>query len=157
MSGFRLSSLLRVRRLQEDIAAGESGGARVRATAAHRTAAERHRDLALHTFDHQVDAGSFHAAVAARSARSSLYVESAAFASRADAEAEVARAAWQARHREVLPLERLEERHDEAAAQEELAAEQLVLDERATTGFSSRPRSADGESDLDLPADETDR
>jgi flagellar protein FliJ len=126
---FRLTSLLRVRSLQQDIAAAGAGSAAARAGAARRASAERQDELALSGFAAHGDARTFAAAVAARSASTHRYVESLALAGELDTRSAQARADWVAARRRTVPLEKLQERSDAADAVEDLRAEQAVLDE----------------------------
>jgi hypothetical protein len=134
---FRLAPLLRVRRLQADAAAAAAGAASARATAAQQTAAERRADLAATQAPQVGDEWLFRATIAARSARSSMFTESLAFAAVQEEAAVGARGEWAEARRAVRTLERLEERHLAAQVAAQLAAEQLVLDEHA--GRSRRP------------------
>jgi flagellar FliJ protein len=123
---FTLAGLLRLRRLQEDESAGRLVRARSRASelAAQRTHV---RDSLVE--DEAVSIESLHAISAARASTSSmladlknLEVEQSAEVQRAASEHAAARA-------QTLALEKLEERHAEQQAAEELRAEQTVLDE----------------------------
>ncbi len=141
---FRLASLLRVRRLQSDVAAGASAAAAARAAAAHRAAGDRRAELAGSAAPHVADQWQFRSAVAARSARSSLLTESLAFAGEQDQGAAQARAAAVTARRAVRGLELLEERHLQEQTAAQLAHEQRLLDEHAGRTAADAPHPAPG-------------
>lgn len=128
---FRLAGLLRFRKLQEDQAAAELGranGETARARAHARAAAEA---LGAHAVPGAVDVQAFRAALAGRAAlRTDMDVATALVANAARA-AKEQEDVWKAARARSLPLEKLEERHAERVAQDELAADQLVIDEAA--------------------------
>jgi len=141
---FRLAALLRVRRLQEEVAAAEAAAAAHRAAAASRLAAERRGELADARPPQQADEWQFRTAVAARSARTSMLTESLAFAEVHGRAAALARGEWSTARSAVRGLERLEERSLAAQAAERLAAEQVLLDEHATRPPGSGPLASPG-------------
>ena len=129
---FRLAGLLRFRRLQEDQAAAELG--RANGETARARAQARNAALALgsHSIDGTVAVTAWHAALAGRAAlRTDMDVATALVASAARVAAE-REAEWKAARARSLPLEKLEERHAERVAEQELAADQIVIDEAAS-------------------------
>lgn len=131
MAVFGLAGLLRIRRLKEERAAYEMVRARSRAS---ELAGERHQLLdQLTDHAHEArDVRGIHALSAARASTSTMLMELEALAQTqqrlvAEAEAEHQRA-----RREVRTVEKLEERHDAEQREEDLRAEQGVLDELAS-------------------------
>lgn len=127
---FPLAGLLRLRHAQEDQAAAALAAAneRLRDAADARVAARRTLD------DPQAevtDAAVLSAVAAARAATRGMLEELAGVEATRRAAADQARAAHHEARRAAIGLEKLEERHDEREAGEELRAEQLVLDEVA--------------------------
>lgn len=142
---FRLAGLLRFRKLQEDQAAGELGRANAQAQRARDTARRAAEALGQHTTPDSVNVTAWQAGIASRAAlRTEVDVANALVAT-AQREVDERDALWRAAHARSVPLEKLEERHEEAAAQAELAADQLVIDEAA-----GRARPAQ---DVDSPED----
>jgi flagellar FliJ protein len=131
VSGFRLAALMRVRRLQEDVAAGRAVAAAAQVTAAEEVVVERTLALGSSAPPASADESTWRAAVAARTALSSLLTESRGLAAARADDAVRARAEWAAARTRVRPLERLAERHAREVAEEEVRAEQLLLDEHA--------------------------
>lgn len=125
---FSLAGLLRLRRLREDEAAGQLLRARSRASelAAQRTHV---RDALLP--DEATSVESIHAISAARASTSSMLADLRNLEVEQAAEVERARVAHATARQATLALEKLEERHSEAAAAAELHAEQAALDELA--------------------------
>ena len=139
---FRLASLLRVRRLEEDRAAGVLAAANRRRVEA---AARRWQDetaLAVSGLPNHSDELHWQAAVASRAALGGLLTESAAVAVMASQQAGIAERAWSAARTRAVVLEKLELRHDLAEQVEELRVEQLLLDEVATRGAALRAKAA---------------
>jgi flagellar protein FliJ len=131
MAVFGLAGLLRIRRLKEERAAHEMVRARSRAS---ELASERHQLLdQLDDHAHEArDVRGIHALSAARASTSSLLADLEALAltqQRLVAEAEEQH---RAARREVRTVEKLEERHEVEQREEDLRAEQTVLDELAT-------------------------
>lgn len=130
MADFSLAGLLRLRRRQEDQAAGTLLRARSRASelAAQRTGV---RDAML---EQPEDVGSIEALsaiAAARASTSSMLADLRGLQVEQDAEVERARAAHDKARAARIALEKLEIRHAEEQAAAELRAEQTVLDELA--------------------------
>jgi len=141
MSGFRLAALLRVRKLQQDAAAGRAGAAAAQARTAEAAVEHRRTALASSGLPEGGDELVWRATVAGRAALSSLLTTSRALAEERARDAVQAQAEWAGARREVRPLERLLERHREVEAAEELRAEQVLLDEHASRSGAGEARS----------------
>lgn len=141
MAEFSLSGLLRLRRRQENDAAGSLLRARSRASelAAQRTGV---RDALLDQSDEPTSIESVHAISAARASTSSMLADLHGLEREQSAEVDRAAAEHAAARARRIALEKLEERHAAAQAAEALRAEQLVLDELA--GRPTRTRRAEG-------------
>lgn len=129
---FRLAGLLRVRKLQEEQAAAELGRAVGSREQARARAAQAGQELSGHNTPTNVDIATWRAVLAARTAlHQNVLLATAAVdtAQRAVTEREDE---WQAARVRAVPLEKLEEKHDERMAEEDLHTEQLELDEAAT-------------------------
>jgi flagellar protein FliJ len=130
--GFRLSSLLRARQAQEDVAKGAVARARRAQEAARRAAAAG--EAALHDTTRPMT-GTAHAIIAAISAQRAMAAGLAAARQtvldserhHADSMAELAAAASRRR-----TVERLAERHTEDLQRADLVAEQRAIDEIAS-------------------------
>ncbi|WP_210479808.1 flagellar FliJ family protein [Naasia sp. SYSU D00948] len=130
MADFSLAGLLRLRRRQEDQAAGALLRARSRASelAAQRTGV---REAML---EHPEEAGSIealHAIAAARASTSSMLADLRSLQVEHEAEVDRAAAAHEKARAARIALEKLETRHAEAQIAAELRGEQAVLDELA--------------------------
>ena len=125
---FRLAGLLRLRRLEEDRAAG----ALAVANAERRSADERRTAAAGRLAASSLDDGDFSAAVAGRAALFGAYAESTAYLAIAQQRAAEAGSTWTDARRSVRMLDKLAERHAATEEAEQLRAEQLLLDETAT-------------------------
>ena len=149
MAEFRLASLLRVRRLEEDRAASVLAAANARRA----ETAERHRQdtdaLATSELPRRTDELHWHAAVACRAALSGILVESTAVAQLTAQHAATAEQAWSAARTRAVVLEKLEDRHRQALEVEELRVEQLHLDEVAARAAQLQARAATGREDTD--------
>ncbi|MCU1570971.1 MAG: hypothetical protein JWR33_1712 [Naasia sp.] len=134
MAEFNLAGLLRLRRRQENEAAGGLLRARSRASelAAQRTGV---RDALLDQTDAPASIESVHAISAARASTSSMLADLHSLEREQGAEVDRAATSHAAARARRIALEKLEERHAAARATEVLRAEQLVLDELA-----GRPR-----------------
>ncbi len=130
MPDFSLSGLLRLRRRQEDQAAGHLLRARSRASelAAQRTGV---RDAMLEQPDEAGSIETLHAIAAARASSSSMLADLQTLQLEQDAEVELARAAHEKARAARMALEKLEKRYAEEQASADLRAEQAVLDELA--------------------------
>lgn len=127
MAGFRLSSLLKVRRIQEDQAAAELTQARQSARRVQRRAADERELLE--------DLGGQAALAAAGIARASAarqLAEIRAAQQVADGEVEAAEKALTLARQSLRSVELLKERHDENRRALEARAEQHLLDELAS-------------------------
>lgn len=128
---FPLTGLLRLRRLQEDQAAGELAAAHKNA-AAH-TARQRQARLDLDGTSSEVrDSSALLAVAAARASARSMLAGLEAMSAEHRTAVDHARDEFAKAKLEAAGLEKLEGRHLEAAAAEELHAEQIVLDELAS-------------------------
>ncbi|SDC84661.1 flagellar FliJ protein [Sanguibacter gelidistatuariae] len=131
---YRLAGLLRLRKLQEDQAASDLAVA----NAARRAALDRQSAaegaLADHGFDPVTDVGAWRSAIASRVALRGLVLEASVAAEVAATEVNQRELAWADARRRAIPLEKLEERHEETEKIEDLRQEQIVLDEIASRG-----------------------
>lgn len=131
---FRLAGLLRLRRLEEDRAAGALAAAN-----AERHRASEHRVATAERIARStLDDDDFSAAVAGRAALFGVYAESTAFLALAQERAAEAGVAWTGARRAVRMLDKLEDRHTAAEEAAGLRAEQLLLDETATRQATTR-------------------
>lgn len=129
---FRLAGLLRLRKLQEEQAAAELGRANGRREREQSRSRKARRDLADHAFEPGAELPAWRATVAARSAlRQNVQLASAAVVS-AQQEVTEREAEWNQTRVRAVPLEKLEEKHAERVAFEDLRVEQIQLDEAAT-------------------------
>ncbi len=142
MTPFRLASLLRLRRAQEDQVAGELAfAARARLNASER--AVRQRDaLGSHRTPASCTSIAWTASVAARAALSTASIEARSDEIEAEVVASEAMSAWHEARRRSTALEHLETRHAEAVVREQRRAEQLRLDEH-TAAITGRQRGED--------------
>lgn len=127
MSAFRLTGLLRLRRLEEERAAAVLAQAN-----AERTQARRRRDEDVDRLTTtSLDERDFTIAVAGRAALFGLYAESTAYLALATERAERAGIEWSGARTAVRMIDKLAERHAATEETEQLRAEQLLLDETA--------------------------
>lgn len=137
---FPLTGLLRLRRLQEDQAAGRLAAAHN--TAAAHTARQRQARMDLDGTSSEVtDSSALLAVAAARASARSMLAGLETLSAGHRAAVDLARDEFAKAKLETAGLEKLEDRHAEAAAAEELQAEQLVLDELAS---AARHRTSKG-------------
>jgi flagellar protein FliJ len=131
---FPLAGLLRLRKLEEDQSASTLSRARVQAAEqSHRSRSAR---AAFADSDSGATSPAMLAAIAAsRASAVTMFAELTELERQHDMEVELARVAHERAHARALGLEKLEERHDEAVAAEELRAEQIVLDELAARAW----------------------
>lgn len=130
MAVFGLAGLLRIRRLKEERAAHELVRARSRAA---ELAHERH-ELIDQLSDHGHDARDVRgiaAISAARASTSTMLADLEALAMSQRRAVDGAETLHRAARREVRTVEKLEERHVDAARADEQRAEQTALDELA--------------------------
>lgn len=133
MAGFRLASLLKVRRIQEDQAAAELTQARQSARRVQRRAADERELLE--------DLGGQSALAAAGIARASAARQLAEIRSAqqvADGEVEAAERALTLARQSLRSVELLKERHDENLRGLQARAEQHLLDELASAQHARR-------------------
>ncbi|PPL15260.1 hypothetical protein GY24_14640 [Microterricola pindariensis] len=137
---FALDGLLRLRRLEQDEAAGSLAAANAgrHESAAREAAARAGLGESLATPD-TLDA--LHGIAAARASARSMVAELGAVTLERQRRAEEAQQEYSAARRNTLSLEKLAARHAETVAGEELHAEQIVLDELAGTAWQ---RQAEG-------------
>ena len=129
---FRLASLLRLRKITEDDAAARLGAAsasRMRADAQRTRAVE---ELCGHQLGSDVGVSTWRASAAARAALRQNLLAATALSVTAAARVAERETEWQAARARSVPLEKLEERHDERVVTEDLRLEQIELDEVAS-------------------------
>lgn len=142
---FSLTGLLRLRRLQEDQAAGQLASAHKKA-AAHSVRQRQARMDLDGTSSEVTDSSALLAVAAARASARSMLAGLEAMSAEHRTAVDHARDAFAKAKLAAAGLEKLEGRHLEAAAAEELQAEQIVLDELA-----SAARHRNGKGDLLCP------
>jgi flagellar FliJ protein len=133
---FSLAGLLRLRRIREDQAAGglAAANARVRENAAQ-TAEVRSQ---LGGADQEVsNTAALHAVSTARASARSMLAELNALAVLRQTAADESAAEFAAARSQSVRIEKLELRHGELVAQQDLRAEQAVLDEVASRSWFS--------------------
>jgi flagellar FliJ protein len=140
MAAFRLASLLRVRRLEEDRAASVLGAANARRTESAERRRQDAEQLATSELPRRTDELYWHAAIASRAALGGLLAESTAVAQLTARQASTAEQAWSVARTRAVVLEKLEDRHREAVEAEDLRLDQLLLDEVATRAAGLRAR-----------------
>lgn len=128
---FRLASLLRVRKLQEDEAASRLANANRDVSEARERTARASARLAGSTLDGSVPVGVWHAITASRAAMRRELEDAQSLVSVSCATRDDAERAWLEARGRVRTFERLEEQHDAQVAADELAEEQKALDEAA--------------------------
>jgi len=128
---FRLASLLRVRRLQEDEAAAALASANRAAAEARQRSARASARLAGAALDDSVPVGVWQAITAARATMRRELEDAEALVHASRAVCAEAERAWLAARTRVKTFERLEEQHAALVAAAELAEEQKALDEAA--------------------------
>ena len=127
-AAFNLAGLLRLRQLQEDLAAASVSAARGReAVGVARSRRIRH-ELSHTTIDSE-DYLSLSSIAASRASTATLLAELGEVDRLNKAEVERAAERHAAAHRTKKGIEKLEERFEEAASAEELRREQYVLDD----------------------------
>ena len=142
---FPLAGLLRLRHIQQDEAAGKLAAANSRVQD-NETRRDRARAL-LHTGAHTpTSAASMNAMAAARASSRSMLSDLDALGQGHLATLALAQTAFDAARAEAIGLEKLEARHIAAVAAADLHAEQIVLDEIASTRWH-RDQAAHDESD----------
>lgn len=134
MSAFRLSGLMRFRKLQEDQAAADLASANASRRRADARRAAATRELTVHEFQTDLGVAVFRASVASRAALRSFATEASVAVEVAATEVQQRELAWSDARKRSVPLEKLSERHAERESIEDLRAEQLALDEIAGRG-----------------------
>lgn len=131
---FALGGLLRLRRLEQDQAAGglAAANAGTRESAAREAAA---RSVLSESTVAAGSLGAMHGIAAARASSRSMVAELSAVTAERRRRAEEAQQEYSAARKNTLSLEKLAFRHSEAEALLELQAEQIVLDELAGTAW----------------------
>ena len=129
---FPLAGLLRVRALAEDTAAAELASARREERAARDRASLTAEALGSARPPGEADLAAWQAAVAARVALSSLLTEDVERVRGAEQTVGRRQEDWTAARIRTRAVERLRDRHDAAAREQEEHAEQAVLDEVAS-------------------------
>lgn len=131
---FALSGLLRLRKLEQDQAAGTlaSANARRHESAAREAAARVGLSESAVTPE---TLGALHGIAAARSSARSMMAELGAVTAERQRRADEAQQEYSAARMQTMSLEKLAVRHEQTQAQEELHAEQIVLDELAGTAW----------------------
>ena len=125
---FSLEGLLRLRKLQEDQAAGQVSTARARAAAV--AARKKFAENSLATLiSPGIDSEQLRWTAAARASSASTLAELDALESEWALRMEDARQRHAAAHGKAVGLEKLEARHNAAVESESLHAEQVALDE----------------------------
>lgn len=140
---FPLAGLLRLRRIEDEIAAGELAVANTRARDL-RSIQDRARRHLEGFGGEAASVTELRAIAAGRLAASARLSELTAFVDVADGEAAHAAAVHREARTRLRGLENLEARHVAETSAEELRAEQLVLDEFATVRAASLSRTGLG-------------
>ena len=135
---FPLAGLLRLRHLQQDQAASDlaEANARVAANEARRGRARSALSATSITPD---TVAAMNAMAAARSSSRSMLADLDALGRNNAASLGEAQVAFDAARAEAIALEKLEVRHHETVAAEDLRVEQIVLDEIASTRWHQNP------------------
>lgn len=138
---FPLAGLLRLRRLQQDSAAGTlaAANAELRRTAEARK--EAYGSLAETPLE-AADAATLNAIAAARASSRSMLADLLAAEELKGAAVNTAQAEFQAARARSVGLEKLETKHSDAVAVEDLRTEQNILDELAGTAWHRRQKEA---------------
>lgn len=145
---FRLASLLRLRRAQEDQASAELARAAAERLKASERADRQRQDLGSHRTPAACSPAGWTASVAARAALSAASRQAAVDVEQASARVDAATEAWRGRRRETKALEHLEQRHREQITQQLLKEEQLRIDEHTSATRRQHPTgSSDGQED----------
>lgn len=133
---FPLAGLLRLRQSQQDVAASYLAAANARMSA--------NRDRMVHarsaldgTLSVVTDTAALHALAAARASSRSMLADLQILERDHQADLTQAQSAFSAARAKSIGLEKLEGRHTETVAAEQLRAEQSVLDEIASRAWHS--------------------
>ncbi|WP_091608083.1 flagellar FliJ family protein [Arthrobacter koreensis] len=136
---FPLAGLLRLRRLQQDSAAGTLAAANADLRRAAEARIEAYGSLAATPLE-AADAATLNAIAAARASSRSMLADLLASEQLKDAAVNTAQAEFQAARARSVGLEKLEAKHSDAVAVEDLRTEQNVLDELAGTAWHRRQK-----------------
>jgi len=134
---FSLAGLLRLRHLQQDQAAGDLAVANARLRAAA-TRVDETRAALEHLPITPTGADTLYAIAAARASSRSMLAELTALDAVAQQVAVDAQREFEAKKSAAVSLEKLEGRHGDLTAAEDLHAEQTVIDEIASTLWHRR-------------------
>ncbi|TFD87309.1 hypothetical protein E3T61_15985 [Cryobacterium lactosi] len=134
---FSLAGLLRLRHLQQDQAAGDLAVANARLRAAT-TRIDETRAALEHLPISATGADTLYAIAAARASSRSMLAELTALDAIAEQAVVDAQREFESKKSAAVSLEKLEGRHGDLAAAEELHAEQTVIDEIASTSWHRR-------------------
>lgn len=133
---FSLAGLLRLRRIREDQAAGGLAVANARLREADARAATIRQQLGdIHA--EVSNTAALNAVSTARASTRSMLAELNALAALRQAAVDDSTAEFAAAHSQSVRIEKLEVRHGESMALEDLRAEQIVLDEIAARSWLS--------------------
>ncbi|MGK3709179.1 flagellar FliJ family protein [Arthrobacter sp. IK3] len=138
---FPLAGLLRLRRLQQDSAAGTLAAANADLRRAAEARIEAYGSLAATPLE-AADAATLNAIAAARASSRSMLADLLASEQLKDAAVNTAQAEFQTARARSVGLEKLEAKHSDAVAVEDLRTEQNVLDELAGTAWHRRQKEA---------------
>jgi flagellar export protein FliJ len=131
-AGFRLQPVLELRRTQERAAAADAARAARSAADADERAAQREHALATAVLPARLSSGDFVAAMVLLRTAATDASDARALATASAEQAEAVRAEWTAAAQRTKALERLRERHLEAQARAEAAAEERAVDDLVT-------------------------
>ena len=131
MSKFTLAGLLRLRKLEEDQRAAELNTARDRES----VGLARSRRIRASLADNNDDPAAYASIAATRASAATMLSELGEVDRANAAEVELAATAHADAHRKTLGLEKLETRHDEREAAEQLREEQLLLDDLSSRAW----------------------
>lgn len=138
---FPLAGLLRLRRLQEESAAGRLAAANARLREAGEGQARMIQALAASPVA-ATDSATLRTLAAARSSSRAMLADLHALHAQSTAAAAAASTDFQLARAESVGLEKLEARHADEVAAEDLRSEQTVLDELAGTAWQRRQKEA---------------
>lgn len=138
---FPLAGLLRLRRLQQDSAAGNLAAANAALRRSSEARSEAYDSLAATPLE-AADAATLTAIAAARASSRSMLTDLLAAEALESAAVNSAQAEFQAARARSVGLEKLETKHSDAVAVEDLRTEQNILDELAGTAWHRRQKEA---------------
>lgn len=131
---FSLAGLLRLRHAQQDQAAGDLAAANLRLQQNAASEAKTRTALGVSATD-ATSTEALHALAAARASSRSMLADLSSLARHHEATAREAQLAFDAARAQTLSLEKLETKHNASVVTEALKAEQLVLNEIASTSW----------------------